>query len=76
MTLAMVWTLLKNRYVQYVLIGIGVFFLLLAVRQHYINIGKDAGRQEVSSSPRTCSRTHARPIEQQLRRCSPTVLPR
>jgi hypothetical protein len=47
MTLAMLWTLLKNRYVQYVLIGIGVFLLLIAVRQHYINIGKDAGRQEV-----------------------------
>jgi hypothetical protein len=38
--------LLKNRYVQYALLGVIVIAMLLAVRKHYIDVGKDAGREE------------------------------
>jgi hypothetical protein len=42
-----IWTFVKaNRWLQYCLYGVAAVGLLLVVRQHYVNVGKEQGKQE------------------------------
>lgn len=46
MTWALVWSLLKNRYVQYGLAFVALLGILLAVRHHDIEVGKAQGVEQ------------------------------
>jgi hypothetical protein len=50
MSFALVLTLLKNRYVQYGIAAVLLGALIFGITRHYINVGKEQGRQEVQQS--------------------------
>lgn len=50
MSFALVLTLLKNKYVQYGLAAVVIGLLIFGIVRHFINVGKEQGRQEIQQT--------------------------